>query len=277
MSEWREAAILFWPAFVASLLTAVACALVGVHVLSRRLVVVGAALPQAAALGIALSFLFHGLPVLGDHDAMALLVEGAAVLALALAPRWTRLGQDAVAGAVFAGAAALSILVVQRIPQGLEEIRHLVEGNMLAVHDTDLPRIGAVLGPVVLLHVAGSRRLVFCTFDASAAAALGIRTGRWDAAFFASLALTVATGVHATGTLFVVGFLVLPAAAGILWGRSPAQVLAAAVCAALLGAAPGFVLSYVWDTPPGPTCCATALAVLAAAAAAARFRGRAAA
>jgi iron/zinc/copper transport system permease protein len=275
MSSWEEALTLFWPAFAASVVVALACALVGVHVLSRRLVVVGAALPQAAALGIALSFVFHGAAILGDHDVMALACEGAAVAALALAPRWSRLGQDAAAGVVFAAAASLSVLVVQSVPQGLEEIRHLVEGNMLAVHRADLPKMALVLGPVLLLHVLGARRLVFCTFDRETAAALGIRTGLWETALFASLALTVAAGVHATGTLFVFGFLVLPAALGVLLGRTAAQVLALAGTAGAASAALGFVLSYAWDTPPGPTSCAVAAALLATGAGAERLLRRA--
>lgn len=272
MSAWGDTVALFWPAFVASVLVGVACALVGVHVVARRMVVVGVALPQAAALGIAVSFLVPAWPVLGNHDAAALLFEAAAV-ALLVAARRLRLGQDAVAGIVFVACAALSILVVQRIPQGLEEIRHLVEGNMLAVHEPQLRRLALVLLPVFALHALGARRLLFQTFDRETAATLGIRTGGWEALFGAALAVTAAAGVHATGTLFVFGFLVLPAATGVVLGRGPVAVFATAAAAAAFSAAAGFVVSYELDTPTGPTCCAAALIVLAAAAGAARLRG----
>lgn len=274
MTEFAEAFGLLWPAFLASLVVAAACALVGVHVTARRMVVVGAALPQAAALGIALSFLFVGVPVLGDHDAAALLAEGAVVAALALAPRWSRLGQDAVAGIALVVCAAGSVLVVQRIPQGIEEIRHLVEGNMLAVHEHDLERIALVMAPVLLLHGLGARRLVHVTFDRDSAASLGIRAGAWDAALFASLALVVATGVHATGTLFVFAFLVIPPCAATLLSSTGAGVLALSAGLAVAAAAAGFALSWHLDTPTGPTCAAAAAAVLAGAAAVARLRDR---
>lgn len=274
MSEFLDTLDLFWPAFAASLLVAAACALVGVHVVARRMVVVGAALPQAAAFGIALSFVCAGVPLLGDHDVAALAMEGLAVAALALAPRWSRLGQDTVAGVVFAVCASGSVLVVQQIPQGLDEIRHLVEGNMLAIHGHDLGRIAAALVPVVVLHAGGSRRLVWVTFDRDSAAALGVRAGLWDAAFFASLALAVASGVHATGTLFVFSFLVMPAASATLLGATGASVLAISASIGIAAAAAGFILSWRLDTPTGPTCAAVAALLLAASAAAAKLRNR---
>jgi len=266
VSGWDDAVALFWPAFTAGLLVALTCAVVGVHVVARRMVVVGVALPQAAALGIAVSFLVPAWPLLGNHDAGALAFELAAV-ALLVAARRARIGQDAVAGILFVACAALSVLVVQRVPQGLDEVRHLVEGNMLAVHEPELVRVAAALVPVLVLLVLGGRRLLFCSFDRETAAALGIRTGLWEAVFGGSLAVAAAAGVHATGTLFVFGFLVLPAAAALLVGRTAATVFAVAAALALVAAAGGFLLSYEADTPTGPTCCAVALALFLAAAA----------
>src|SRR6185503_20665816 len=121
------------------------------------------------------------------------------------------------------------------------------EGSILAVHKPELLRLSLALGPVVLVHVLGGRRLLFCTFDRETAATLGIRTALWELAFYGTLALTVAAGVHATGTLFVFGFLVLPGASGIVLGRSAVGVTTTAVVVALVSAAAGFVLSYAWD------------------------------
>lgn len=270
------------PGFLASLVLALACALVGVHVVARRLVVVGVALPQTAALGIACSFLLagamesHGAGAMGRHEAMALAAELAAVGILALAARGRAgLGSGTLAGVLFAGSSALTILLMTLTPEGLEEVHHLVEGNVLAVHGTDLTRLSIALAPVLVLHALGARRLLFCTFDRETAATLGVRTGAWEAAFFVSLAVVVAAGVHATGTLFVFAYLVLPGAAGIALGRSPAGVTLIAVTVALLSAAAGFERSYAWDAPTGPLCAAAAFAAFLVCAALARVaRGR---
>jgi len=267
----------FGAAVVASLVVALACALIGVHVVARRLIAVGVALPQMAALGIACSFLLAGAhaedvnPL--RHDTMALAMELVGVALLAWGARGRSLGHDTLAGVLFVGSGALTILLMMQSAQGLDEVRNLVEGNILAVHQPELWRLVGALAPVVLLHVLGGRRLLFCSFDRETAATLGVRTVAWELAFYASLALTIAAGVHATGTLFVFGFLVLPGAAGIVLSRSAAGVLAVSVAVALASAAAGFHLSYVWDTPTGPMCVAVALACFVACAAAAWVRG----
>jgi ABC-type Mn2+/Zn2+ transport system permease subunit len=175
---------------------------------------------------------------------------------------------------MFVGAGALTILLMMQSAQGLDEVRNLVEGNILAVHAPELGRLGVALAPVVLVHSLGGRRMLFCSFDKETASTLGIRTGAWEFAFYASLALTIAAGVHATGTLFVFGFLVLPGAAGIVLGRSAAGVFTTAVVVALVGAAAGFHFSYAWDTPTGPMCVAAALVLFAGCSIVAWVRGR---
>jgi zinc/manganese transport system permease protein len=265
-------------ALAGSLVVALACALLGVHVVARRLIVVGIALPQMAALGIAVSFLLAGAHAEEvnhlRHDAMALVFELAGVAVLVAGGRGRSLGHDTLAGALFVGGSALTILLMTRSAQGLEEIRHLVEGDVLFVGRDDLVRLCVMLGPVVLVHALGGRRLTFCTFDRETAATLGIRTGRWELAFYATLAVTVAAGVHATGTLFVFAYLVLPGASGIALARSTAGVFATAVTVALVASFTGFVLSYACDWPTGQTCAAAALAAFVVCAAAAAVRDR---
>ena len=268
MSDALDVVGLFRHAFAASLLVGLACGLLGVHVVARRMITAGLALPQVAAFGIAL-----GLVLVSHEDGHAgHAVEGPSahaiallcVLAAAALLAWRRaqrgIGQPAIAGVLFAGSGAFTILLMAHSALGMEEVHHLVEGNVLAVGEADLVRLLAALVPVVIFLVAGARRLLFCTFDGEMAATLGIRTRLWDAGFHAAFAVTAAVAVHATGTLFVFAFLVLPGAAGVLLGRTGAGTSGIAAGVAVLAAASGFVASAsAWDTPTGPTCAAAAL------------------
>ena len=144
MSEAFDVVGIFLHAFVGTLLTALACGLLGVHVISRRLVTSGLALPQVAALGIALGLLIfshghghaehaaHAVEGLGPH-LVALVLEIAAVAVIAWPRAHAAVGRAAVAGILFAGSGALTILVMSRSALGMEEVHHLVEGNVLAI------------------------------------------------------------------------------------------------------------------------------------------------
>ena len=275
MSDALDVVGLFRDAFAGGVLVALACGLLSVHVVARRMVTAGIALPQVAALGIALGLL---LGAGGEHAdghashavegglpkvlAVALQLGLVAVLAWPAAVR--AIGETAISGIAFAGAGALTILAMARSPLGMEEVHHLVEGNVLAVGRGDLVVLLATLVPVLVLLVAAARPLMFCTFDAEMAATLGVRTRLWQMLFHVAFALTVAVSIHAAGTLFMVAFLVLPGATGVLLGRSGWSTLVIAAAAAVVASAGGFVLSAsAWDTPTGPTCAAAALAVFA--------------
>jgi ABC-type Mn2+/Zn2+ transport system permease subunit len=263
----RETLELFGPALAASLLVALACAVVGVHVVGRRLVLVGLALPQVAAAGIGLSFLAETAPwteggPLGwtrDHEGMALLACVAATLLLH--GSHVRGGRGEVrTAAVYCLAGALSFLLVMGTAQGMEEIRTLVAGDVLGVHGERLGRLAIYLVPVIVLHGLLLRRFLFVSFDPEAAATLGIRVRLHDALFHATLAVAVAGAVHFTGTLFTFALLVLPAAGAFRVASRAGAVLAVAAGLAVVGAGAGFLVALhpEVDSPPGPTATAAA-------------------
>lgn len=264
MNEILETIRIFGPAFAGSLLVALACALLGVHVVGRRIVLIGVALPQVAAAGIGLSFLAEtaawtapgtALSFARSHDVMAVLGSVAGAALLMGRPGARKVPAEVVSGTVYCVAAALSVLFVLNTAQGMEEVRNLVAGDILGIHDEALAALALEVVPVVLLLVILGRRFLFASFDPEMASTLGIRTRLYDVLFFAGLALVVARGVHATGLLFVFSFLLLPAAAAMQVARTPAGILGGAAAVALVGAAAGFLVaaSPGLDWPVGPT------------------------
>jgi ABC-type Mn2+/Zn2+ transport system permease subunit len=264
MKDALETLSLFGPAFAGSLLVALACAVLGVHVVGRRIVLVGVALPQVAAAGIGLSFLASLAAWTGEgtllgwtrnHDLMALLACVVGAAALAERPGAGRGGRDVRTAAVYCLAGALSFLLVLGTAQGMEEVRNLVAGDVLGIHGERLQDLAALLVPVLLLHVLLHRRFLFVSFDPGMAATLGIRTRLHDLLFYASLAVVVARSVHATGTLLVFACLVLPAAGAIRVAHRTATVFGVACGIAVGGTGAGFLVAADprLDWPVGPT------------------------
>ncbi len=263
---------LFGPAFAGSLLVAVACAVLGVHVVGRRIVLIGVALPQVAAAGIGLSFLAEMASWTAPgtvfafarrHDLMAVLASVIGAALLMGRPGARRIPAEVVSGTVYCVAGALSILFVLNTAQGTEEVRILVAGDILGIHGEVLVALVREILPVLLLLFLCGRRMLFATFDPEMASTLGVRTRLYDLLLFAGLAVVVARGVHATGVLFVFSYLLLPAAAAMQLAKSPSGVFGAAVGIALLGSASGFVVACLpeLDWPVGPTATATVSAI----------------
>jgi hypothetical protein len=139
-----------WPLFAHTYLTgwllAVLLSLLGVYVVARDQIFVGAAIAQASTLGIALSmvaasclsaFHLHALEFGATTWAVVFACLAAYVMSLAFGRRESH---EAVAAWIFLAGGSLSVLVVAHSPHGLDEIQRLVSSSLIGAtaHDTVL-------------------------------------------------------------------------------------------------------------------------------------------
>jgi len=244
----------------------------------RRLVLIGVALPQASAAGVAAVFWLTGH---GHASA-----EGTHLLALAgsLAATFGALGllvaggrrakspAEWGVGALFAISSAAAILFIALNPKGDIEMAGLLRGELLAITVSDLRALGVVLVAVGALFFLFRRDLLLTSFDPEFARTIGREPARYDLLLYVLIGAGIALGVMTAGPLVVFGFLVLPALAAlrIAPGLTSAFAISALVAtASFLG---GFWLSYRADLPAGPVCVAVVAACWAVASLAMRLR-----
>jgi ABC-type Mn2+/Zn2+ transport system permease subunit len=268
--------LLFRNAVLGGLAVALVCSLLGVYLVLRRLVLLGVALPQAGAAGIAAAFWLTGHEhQAGEAHASALLGSLAATfggLGLLLAgQRGGRSPAEWGVGALFAIASAATLLFVALNPAGDLEVTNLLRGELLEINDADLAvLIGASLASLALFFLF-RREILLASFDAEFARTIGRNPGRADALLFLLLGGAIALGVMEAGPLVVFGFLVLPplAALRVAPGLGSAMAIAAAIGA--ICSVGGFSLAYRVDLPTGPTSVALAAAFWLVLTAAARI------
>jgi zinc transport system permease protein len=245
------------------------CAYLGVFVVLRRAVFVGAALAQTSSLGVAMSYFACG--ILGTwlgrdiHIApqpVALLLTLAVSALMAVQQRERRLPRETVVGVIYVAASALAILVVAMSAHVHAEVLNLLFGNVLAIST------GAVIGMSVLavlvgvMHLAAHRFLVFTSFDPVMATAVGLRAWWWNLGLFLVIGLVISVSINVAGALVVFGLLVIPPSIALVlgvplrWLFLVSTLMGIAVC---LG---GVTISYVADWPTGPTIVSLATALL---------------
>jgi ABC-type Mn2+/Zn2+ transport system permease subunit len=280
MSELFSPDFLFRNAILGGLGVALLCSLLGIYLVLRRLVLIGVALPQASAAGIAAVFWLtgHGHAGAADTHLLALAASlGATFAALALlvlGQRRARSPAEWGVGALFALSSAATILFVAINPKGDIEMAGLLRGELLAITDTDLRLVGGVLLAVSALFFLFRRDLLLTSFDPEFSRTLGRDPLRYDLLLYLLIGGGIALGVMMTGPLVVFGFLVLPALAAlrVAPGLVSAFCLSAGVAAlSFLG---GFWISYRADLPAGPACVAVAGACWAASSLWMRLRAR---
>lgn len=216
----------------------------GIHVLERGIIFVDLSLAQFIGLGIAFSFL------LGDGDGVRLAsavifaVIGAFILSFS-----RQLGRlvniEAFIGMFYVFSFSASILILDRTPHGFEELKAMLNGNILWVTGVDLRNMAILYAVVGALHVLFRKRFFALSYE-------GRGGFFWEFLFFLSFALVLVSSVKIAGILQVFAFLVIPALIGRLYAKKTALALFIGWFAGLGASLAGIVLSYVFDLPTAP-------------------------
>ena len=245
---------LLWAPFLMCLVLTGIHAYLGVHVLAREVVFVDIALAQIAALGATVAFIagfdLETWPSYAGGVTATLL--GALVLALTRT-RERHVSQEAVIGVVYAVSAAAAVLLADRAPHGVEHVRAMLVGNLLAVGPDDVAKVGVLYAGVGLVHWLCRRPFFLISTDPEAAFAQGWRVRLWDFVFYASFGVVVTSSVRIGGVLLVFSYLIVPALAGAAVGRTVQAKLLVGWAFGTLVSVLGVVASAALDLPTGAT------------------------
>ncbi|MBR9842527.1 MAG: iron chelate uptake ABC transporter family permease subunit [Rhodobacteraceae bacterium] len=239
-------------ATLAGIGVAIAAAPLGCFVVWRRMAYFGDATAHAAILGVALSLALS-----------TSVFAGAMAVALAMALTVTTLSgrgfaMDTLLGVLAHSALAFGLVAVSFL-QGIRlDLDAYLFGDILAVSKTDLAVIWSGAGLVLLLMAWRWAPLLTATLNPDLAYASGIDPRREQLVLTLGLAIVVAVAIKVIGALLIVALLIIPAAAARPLARTPEHM---ALSAALIGTAAavgGLRLSFLFDTPSGPTIVCTA-------------------
>lgn len=248
-------------AFYGSILVGITCAFLGVTIVARRVVFLGAVLTQVSMLGLTVTFLpLFAMP----HTLGSLIFVLIAVVVLSRMLTGKKIPQDAVLGVVFAASVAGRILILQKAARvEASEIEGLLRGDILFVtpHLFTLTAIAFAVGMTVYLLFF--KEFSFVAFDGETAAAQGYRAGEWELAFYLLAGTMIAFATHMVGDLLVFGFLVLPAVTALLLTRRVNRVFVIAMVIGALAPVAGLYLAFRFDLPSSPAIAGVAFVVLA--------------
>ena len=250
-----DAVLLFRDALYGTLVIALVCSALGVYVVLRRIVFVGASLAQMSTLGIATSFWLAGVGVAGVITTrpivLSLLATLLGVVFFSAGMKRARIPPDARIAVAYVVAGALAVLFIAKAAAG-EAHDIFLQGNILGITRGDWLVLLGVTVPVLLLHVVFYKEFLFISFDQETARTLGYRVERWTLLLYLTIGLSIAFAMQFAGLMLVFDFLVLPAVTGLLMARGMSGVFAWAIGAGLTAAVIGFSVSVPFDLPTGP-------------------------
>jgi len=234
----------FLRALVALTLGGAACACLGVYVILRRMAFVSMALTHSILPGITGAVLLGISPYLGALAAALLTAAGAAWLASR-----KEVSEDTAIGVMLSVMLAAGVALMQQA-HAWRDYGGLLFGSVVSVGPEDLAAVGATSTPILLALRVLHKELELASFDEEYARLLGARPALLRTVLLALVALGAVACVRLLGALLTTALLVLPAATGVLLGRSLAGAMGWAVACAVSGGAAGLLLSYHFEGVP---------------------------
>ena len=235
--------LLAWP-FLACLCLILIHAYFGVHVLERGIIFVDLSLAQFIGLGIALAIYLGG-----ESREQYLYSTGFAVLGallLSLSRHISRfVNIEAFIGVLYIFGFSASVLILDRSPHGLEELKSILNGNILWVSGREVAHAALLYAVIGAFHLLFRKRFLALTYSRE-------RSLVWEFLFFLSFALVLVSSVRLAGILQVFAFLIIPALTGRLLGSGPARTLTGGWLIGAGAAIFGLALSYAMDLPAAP-------------------------
>ncbi len=235
-------------AFVAAVLAAVACAVVGTFVVLRGLAFMADAVAHSSLAGIATAYVLGGSVFWG-----ALGWAIPASVAIAYISGRARIRLDTSVGIIYAGGFAVGIIIASSATNYTADLFSFLFGNVLGTSWYDVTLIGAVAGAILLAVVLLYKELLFSSYDATMAAAAGIPVRLMQYILPLMVGVTTVVALKTVGIVLVLALLVTPpATAGLLARRLPG-IMAMSVVVGVTSTIAGLYLSFHLDLPSGPS------------------------
>lgn len=235
-------------ALLAAFLASIACGIIGVYVVVKRIVFISGGIAHAAFGGIGLGYYLGVEPLLGVVP-----FSIAAALSMGTVGRRTRIPEDTAIGILWAMGMALGVIFIGLTPGYAPDLFGYLFGSILAVPTADLLLMLGLDGAIILIVLAYYHDFQAISFDEEYATALGLPSARLYLLLLCLIALTVVLLIRVVGVILVIALLTIPAALSKRFTRrlSGMMLLSSALCA--LFTTGGLWLSYVFDLPSGAT------------------------
>ena len=236
-------------ALIAGLLASVACGIIGVYVVVKRIVFISGGIAHASFGGIGLGYLVGGVsPIVG-----AALFALASALGMGLVTRKTKLPEDTSIGIMWATGMALGIIFIGLSPGYAPDLFSYLFGNILLVSFSDLILMLVLDAIIVLIVVALYKEFLALSFDEEFSTVVGLPVEKLYLLLLCMVALTVVLLIRVVGIILVIALLTIPATLARQFTYDLRKMMFLAILFGMVFSIGGLWISYETDLASGAT------------------------
>jgi len=235
-------------ALAAGVLASVACGIIGVLIVVKKIVSISGGISHAAFGGIGLGYLMGFDPILG-----ALFFALASALGMGVLRERTRMSEDAAVGILWVTGMSLGVVFIGLAPGYAPDLFSYLFGSILTVPFLDLVVMAALDIVILLVVFLLYEEFMAISFDESFATAAGVPVGRIYMVLLSLVALSVVVLIRIVGVILVIAMLTVPATIAWQFSHRLKEMMAISVLVSAIFTTEGLWLSYVFDLASGAT------------------------
>lgn len=236
----------FQNALLGSLLTAIACGIVGTYIVARRLVFISGGITHASFGGLGLGFYLGTNPIL-----MAMLFSILSAFGVEWASRTQNLREDSAIAGVWSLGMALGVIFIFLTPGYTPSLSAYLFGNILTISMSDIKWIATLVVVLTLVFAFFLQSIVFVAFDRDFAVTqrLPVKAIEYMMMFF--IAVTIVLSIRLVGIMLLMSLLTLPQITVNLFTSSFKKIMLGSILIGFLGCVAGLFFSYYLNVPSG--------------------------
>ena len=235
-------------ALLAGLLAAIACGIVGVYVVVKKIIFISGGIAHASFGGIGLGYLAGFSPVLG-----ALIFALASALGMGYVTRRTRLPEDTAIGILWAIGMALGIVFIGLAPGYAPDLFSYLFGNILTVPSSDLLLMLILDLAIIGIVIAFYKEFLALSFDEEYSTIIGVPVEVLYLLLLGMIALTVVVLLRIVGMILIIALLTIPAALARQFTYHLGKMMVLAIIFGIVLTFGGLWISYALDLASGAT------------------------
>ena len=235
-------------AIAAGILASIACGIIGVYVVVKRIVFISGGIAHASFGGIGLGYYLGINPILG-----VLPFSIASALIMGVISKRSRLPEDTSIGILWAMGMSIGILLIGLKPGYAPDLMTYLFGNILTVPFSDIILMLILDGIIILVVYAFYKEFLALCFDEEYTTVLGVPTEHLYLVLLSLIALTVVVLIKVVGIILVLALLTIPAAFSRQFTSNLKKMMFLSIMFGAVFTCFGLWLSYMVDVPSGAT------------------------
>ncbi len=235
-------------ALAAAILASIACGIIGVYVVVKKIVFISGGIAHASFGGVGLSYYLGIDPIIG-----VIPFSLASALVMGTVSKKSKIPEDSAIGILWSLGMALGVIFVYLSEGYTSDLMYYLFGNILMVLNSDLYLMLAldviIVGAVYLFY---KEFLALC-FDEEFTTVQGLPTQKLYLLLLCIIALTIVVLIKVVGIILVIALLTIPASLSRKFTHNLPRMMLISVFIGTLISITGIVLSSLLDVPSGAT------------------------